>query len=268
MKYFSLDVEATGLNTSKCALLQVALVAEDTEHSVISVSQLPHLNLLIDNHDRGLYWEPGALRMHQKTGLLQKALDPGYPPTDVGRWLQQGAKGGMHLVQSEDAAHYMIHHWLATFKADGNGKHHLAGKNIGSYDTRFFPAFVLDLFSHRFIDVGSVCLDWSKGPQSLQEITNSTTPHTAYEDACLSILALRKTYPVKLATEGCATIDANEPIDGNLLAARALRPGKLVVNPNWGRCRACSGSGVLDHPQLEYVTNTCQECGGRGYKPL
>ena len=76
MKYVSIDLETTGLDTSRCDILQFGAVIEDTENQ-LPIDELPTLNLLVGPpHSVGHYRaELGALVMNAK--LIERIKNEG-----------------------------------------------------------------------------------------------------------------------------------------------------------------------------------------------
>ena len=75
MIYAAIDTETTGLG-ERCALLELAIVLEDTSKSPLPpVEDLPYFSSLVDVSE-GAWWELFPIGMHQKNGLLAELSDP------------------------------------------------------------------------------------------------------------------------------------------------------------------------------------------------
>ncbi len=191
MKYASLDIETTGLDKDKCQVLQIAVVVDDM---VSSVEELPRFVAFID-HDN-LCFEPYALGLHAKTGLIQ-------------RYLADKEKKSFDNVIAM-LLHFMDRHYPLA----GKEKYNLAGKNLQGFDIpflrsayRFDPRHIfidgakgwagsnidqlLNRVSHRVIDPGTTFTDFilDTGVPSLDVckvragITNQPVTHDALDDA-------------------------------------------------------------------------------------
>lgn len=168
MKYISLDIETSGLDPNLHQVLEVAAVIEDTERTKTSIEDLPHINFVVAHenivwskfaHDLNYEWYYGALNKDRT------CLDP---------------------VTA-------IIHFLGTNNLYPPSSRIIAGKNVGSFDMQFLPELKPHV-SHRFIDVGSVFMDWKNGPQSLSKLVGHDVKHRALEDARDVIRVLRKAY--------------------------------------------------------------------------
>ena len=181
MKYISVDLETTGLSPRTDQVLQIAMVLEDTEENA-PVEELPYINLYV-THER-LEGHPTALLMN--AGLLARIYD-----TDLDDDIWRGP---------EDQAWGWVAEWvrMRQFYTDGKkAKMVLAGKNVAGFDRHFFPAHVDNLFHHRVIDAGSVCVDWEQVyVPSLESLLRKmegprSVTHDALEDARDVVRVLR-----------------------------------------------------------------------------
>jgi oligoribonuclease (3'-5' exoribonuclease) len=181
MKYVSLDLETTGLDPRTCQILMISAVVEDTERPDVPVRELPHFTCFVSHKEyRG---QAKALHMNGWIFDILGRADGsiGHLP-GIGRVFPQE----MAIVG------------LEAFLDENGGKLVLAGKNVAGFDIPFLieAGFDRDLYAHhRTIDAGSVFIDWSKStPPSLSEISGQVVTHNAYDDACLVIECLRRSY--------------------------------------------------------------------------
>lgn len=174
MIYLSFDTETTGLS-NECDLIELAMVLENTRcaHEV-PVEKLNYFTMTCQPK-RG-HWEPFAMNMHLMSGFLAEVIT------------------AKPIEELEDAAMEWLWHLGITSKT----KMVPAGKNFGSFDSRFLPKRILDCLSYRSLDPGSVLVDWTK--DNLPSLTSlvpeqyRNTGHRALEDARNVIRALRPSY--------------------------------------------------------------------------
>lgn len=168
MKYLSIDLETTGLDTDKCQVIEIAMVLEDTEKNV-PVAELPYFHRLVWHATIVGEWK--ALDMNRE--ILEKAQSKGVLSDDV--W--------EHVCR-----------WLRGQGINAVDRVTVAGKNVAGFDLQFFPAWVRKYFKHRVIDPGSVFMNWEKGPLSLGELLGRDVAHNALDDARDVIYVLREAY--------------------------------------------------------------------------
>jgi len=173
MKYVSVDLETTGLDPNKCQITMASFIVEDTSHPEVPVLALPHCTYMI-NHD--VYnFEPTALKMTAHLFINS-------------RWSSVNYDSWKRIVEDFLCLH------VGTYNVQ------LAGKNIGGFDSKFLPKEILQRCSYRYIDAGSVLIDWSKDKvESLSKLKErlglgSGVSHDAYDDAIDVIKILRTTY--------------------------------------------------------------------------
>jgi len=188
VKYFSIDIETTGLDPEKDQILQIGMVFEDTElvkhGEVCGYEELPSLEILV-KHER-ITGHPKALAMN--AGIIQQIAD-----------------GRSDLVMRTG---HVPHH-ISNFVAECLGNKvkcpntiNVAGKNFNSFDRLFLeklPTFNNYIrMRHRVIDPATLCMDWSGDRlPDLQsclksQSINATVAHTAVSDAMDVIRVLRK----------------------------------------------------------------------------
>lgn len=174
MKYFSIDLEITGLDVDKSQVLEIAVVFEDTKLDPLpEVEDLPFFHAII-KREYFSYAEPGAMIINQD--LLRKVC------SDEG-------------TDELDAWNYMVN-FVCDHKGDQK-KAIAAGKNFAGFDYQFIRKHIhFDLFHHRVIDPGSVFIDWTKDlPPSSRDLYPPTKEHSSVEDARDVIRTLRRSYP-------------------------------------------------------------------------
>lgn len=184
MKYVSLDIETTGLTKTTCNILEIGCIIEDTD-TKLERELCPSIHLLIKNDI--LIGEPIAIAANSniikeivslsKTGLDSRLTSP----SDIaGRIKEFLLKNGVE-------------------------KPIFAGKNVGSFDIPFLDIHASGFSSiprsYRFIDVGSVMIDFKndKDIPNLAECKqrvgiNEFVSHKALDDAWDVIKVLRTKY--------------------------------------------------------------------------
>lgn len=144
--YVSIDIETTGLNPDTDQILEVAAVIDDRSRRV---KDCPTFQAVI-RHDR-LSGDPRALEMNAD---LISAIAGGI---------------GMHKLDLGPELRFFLEDY-----SDGE-KYTAMGKNFGSFDWQFLKRmdrFPVDMFSHRFLEVGSLYAQ-SSGIQSLTDLSES-----------------------------------------------------------------------------------------------
>lgn len=197
MRYLSIDTETTGLNRKKCSAVQVAAVIENTEVAhMFGVDKLPSISITFASPSAGLYWESYAAQMHRDSGLYADIIAP-QAPIDFDNYRR--ANDGRHLSQRVLTATSAEHGWLIfedwLTEQFGGTKVHVAGKNFGGFDAHFIPDHIMGHFKHRYIDPGSLFMDWRVGPPGLADLIDRPVAHTALEDARDVVAVCRRTYP-------------------------------------------------------------------------
>lgn len=203
MKYASIDLETTGLDTHRSQVLQIGCVIEDTDPRTAdvkaalplgAVDTLPTFEALV-HYDR-LDFEPFALVMN--AGLVKRILELRDKPDPAGPMVYLGDGGNGPDVGET--------HWraLEAFLEAHLGQSErkgwvVAGKNIAGFDLKFFPSWLRARISHRVIDAGSVALGaqrhlWA-GPKvpGLNDLwTGPALRHDAVDDARAVVTLLRQ----------------------------------------------------------------------------
>lgn len=169
MKYIALDVETTGLDPKTCQLLQVSMILEDTKVQK-PLGQLDHLTCFIRHP---LYMgEAYALRMNGWIfDVLTSRATPQYQIFTLGEFVVEANK-------------------FINFGFGVDEKATLAGKNVATFDLPFLPAELKPRFRHRFLDPGSMFVDFSTDEvlpdlQACKTRAGIASPvkHDAYYDA-------------------------------------------------------------------------------------
>lgn len=170
MKYFSIDIETTGLDTAKAELLQVAIVFDDGNSEI---NKLPTFSTLV-KLPTIQYGEPYALAMNHKI-------------------FDRIARGeGMSLR----AAITSIETFIATHSK--GAKLPAAGCNAAQFDLPILFRCGLDrkLLHHRVVDVSSMYAKEVGGMEGLYKINKLTgrgeVTHDALEDALDVVHAIRR----------------------------------------------------------------------------
>jgi len=176
MKYLGLDTETLGLSP-ECAVIEVAIVEEDTEKQV-PVDELPYRRWLIKPTEP-FRAEAYALGMHTRLGLWDECQKYGLTANAV--WTS--------------IATYLFDYRLRELGMNSRGERHravVAGKNVAGFDLRFMPDSVTSQLHHRVLDPGSMFADpGDLVPPSLADILNRKLVHTALEDARDVVRAIR-----------------------------------------------------------------------------
>lgn len=191
MRYVAVDVETTGLG-KRCGLLELAMVAEDTTKT-LPIEDLPFFRALFWPADA--VWEPFAVRIHRKNGLLDEILagvtQEAAAWCEAEAWLRGEAKGPQKTVEYRNPPETLI--------GPPNFKVTAAGKNFAGFDRRFLGPIV-KCFDYRALDPGSAFADFSKdrlpGLADLlpQDRADHQASHRALDDARDVVRVLRRAY--------------------------------------------------------------------------
>ncbi|KKK50772.1 hypothetical protein LCGC14_3121670, partial [marine sediment metagenome] len=175
MKYVSIDLETTGLDTKKDQVIMVAMMVEDTENK-LPREELPTFACFVQ-HER-YEGSPFALWLNSWIfEVLAKKDESKYPIYPYDLWEQE-------------ALDFLNDHFPEQ-------KVIPAGKNVGSFDLQFFSPLLKRKFIHRSIDPGSVFIDWKSNQLgSLDDIKRrldikGEVTHDAVDDAWDVIEVLR-----------------------------------------------------------------------------
>jgi oligoribonuclease (3'-5' exoribonuclease) len=182
VRYCSIDIETTGIDTNNCQLLEIGVVVDDLADPQ-PLDKLPsfHAYILREKYTG----EPYALQLHQQ----------------IFRRIYKREQPYQYLIPS--AASYSMAHFLT--QHFGDKKITVAGKNFANFDLRVLerelPEFKERVnLSHRTFDPSS--LYFRLGDKELPSSTvcmeraglEGEVAHTAIEDAKMVIQLLRKRY--------------------------------------------------------------------------
>lgn len=230
MKCLSIDIETTGLNTKTSEILEVGLVAFDTEVPFKGVNKYNTLRILmVKNEWRG---ETYALNLNKKiieeilqaqklfkddptkefvigytSEMAVKNSEADYPTV----YLNVDAEGHApvlrpsfpvgSVIQKELKFKDVVNQFLSQNKFDGRIT--VAGKNFAGFDAKFlqdnylFGENFMSKFRHKVLDPGSMYVlpedDQVPGlPLCLERAgLPSEVPHTAVDDAVLVIKCIQ-----------------------------------------------------------------------------
>lgn len=191
MKYFSLDLETTGIERDKCQILQISAYLEDTNNP-LPRDKTPCFNAYVSH--AFISGDPFALVMNSWIlDILAKKTDP-------------------DIIHFGDVAQ-KFHTWVTSVLSSndiiklkgGKPKLLLAGKNVGTFDSRFLVRLPKwnDLFEihHRHLDPSGLYIDWKSdvAPPSFPDLLARAGVvceklHDARDDAWAVIEVLRKSY--------------------------------------------------------------------------
>ena len=188
MKYVSLDIETTCLKPHPDHILGLSVVIEDSDFPEIPVEDLPHLTVIIN--------QPVITGQAYALGLNSWILD----------FISGRQKDCPYPIIKPSELHpllvsFMSEQFPDNYKNPWSPKKvTLAGKNVASFDYQFLPPEIQNMFAHRMIDPGSVCIDWKESkPLDLGSLLKRAgyshdVSHDMLEDARDVIRVLRKTY--------------------------------------------------------------------------
>ncbi len=198
MKYVSIDLETTGLDSEKNQILEFGAVLEDT-NNILPIDQLPSFHAYITHPGGNITGNVFALNLN--AGIIeklknQKELEEQYnfvPVEDLAErflfWLSQN---GFETKTNKDGVTY-------------SETINVAGKNFSSFDKLFLnkvPNFnKLIKIRHRVIDPSVLFVDW-KNDDSMPSLDDckkragidGVVAHLAIDDAKDVIAVLRKHY--------------------------------------------------------------------------
>jgi len=201
MKYVSIDIETTGLDSENCDMVEFAAVVDDLNNQQ-PIEKLPKFQRYIYRH---LYQgEPYALSMHKDLFLK------------LAKW-QQGKERDMQVCTPNNLMEefYLflkdcyVQHLNPKFEMGNPIKVLAAGKNFATFDIRFIEKLpnqdpYLVEFNHRVVDPAMLYLNpaTDTGPPSMYECMKRAgipgdVAHTALEDALMVVSLLRKKFSGK-----------------------------------------------------------------------
>ena len=186
MKYVSCDIETTGLDESRCQILQIGAVVEDTKN-ILPIDELPTFNCVVIHEE--LTGSPFALRMNAKLiALIAQWLDADeatrkevskasgldfFIPHEVAEqfhyFLQaNGINEGLAIPELNQNVHrinYKGKEVIAVGTKTRPIKLTVAGKNFGTFDKKFLESQIprwnsLVRFKQRIIDPTTLFTDF------------------------------------------------------------------------------------------------------------
>ena len=173
MLYLSIDLETTGLNPQTDQILMFSAVLENTRHPTVHVENLPDFTCYI-RHNR---YEGSAYALSLNSWILRIL---------AGR-SEEGPNFPIYtLEEMEDT----FDSWLEKNDLLISSRNVVvAGKNFGKFDYQFLSPRMKEHFFHRFIDPGSIFVDWKEeSPPALSKLKSrlgldEEVTHDALEDA-------------------------------------------------------------------------------------
>jgi len=184
LKYYSIDIETTGLNPKKDQILQVGIAFEDTEN-IIPISETPCKEWTI-RYNR-IEGDPFAIQMN--ANIIKHSIENPLPKDVIDR---------CSIIPSLAV---FIRKCDPTIPSNHIPTINVAGKNFNGFDRLFLEN--IDGFSdririrHRVLDPAMLYADWSKDRlPSLQDCLDkanilTTVKHTAMQDAIDVIKVIR-----------------------------------------------------------------------------
>jgi len=202
MKYISIDLETTGLDSLNHQIIEFGAVLEDT-NNILPLDELPTFHAYITHPDNMLYGDIFAI--HMNAGIIEKIKN------------KKELKDKYNFVKIEHLAEDFMF-WLRNvgfeLKTKNAGTEYsyiyaetinVAGKNFSSFDSKFLdnvPDFnKLIKIRKRVIDPSILFTDWNLD-NALPELNECNirighvmpVQHTAVEDATDVIRLLRTQY--------------------------------------------------------------------------
>lgn len=182
MKYISLDIETTGLDTSIANCLMISMIFVDTNLMVNPLKDHKSLTFLIDRDLDKLNWQPKALQMNQWiVDILEGKKDSNYdkiPLNDV-----------------SNSIGYFLSQCGYQTNDDGSFTVLIAGANVSSFDLPLLMNDIPGLSkvlkpNRRVIDPSLEFVDW-ENDERLPGLSicleragfNNMVSHNAYDDA-------------------------------------------------------------------------------------
>ncbi|MFA5999914.1 MAG: hypothetical protein WC783_02960 [Candidatus Paceibacterota bacterium] len=192
MKYVSLDIETTGLDTDKCQILEVAMVYDDLDDPK-PLDQLACFHTLV-THKR---YKGEAYALWLNNRIFERLKNKNYET------FKEQLKYGTfecEYTPIDDLAFDMAH-WFTFNKID---KVTIAGKNVGSFDMQFIKKLngysrIQQYIYYQYLDVGALYFDINKDTKIpsldgcfLKADIKNTVTHNALEDALDVVTLIRK----------------------------------------------------------------------------
>lgn len=189
MRYLSIDLETTGLDSDKCQILEIAAILDD---GMSSIGLLPVFHRLV----------------YPISGLVKGQLFALHMNADIIKEIHKAwndAKPDVGTIVSAEQLPYVLGSWIS--KNWGDSKVVAAGKNLANFDMHFLRKYeVLDRvnFHHRIIDPGMYYhLKHDTVPPDTKTCLeraglSPSVKHRAYDDAMDVIRLIRKHHGIPL----------------------------------------------------------------------
>jgi oligoribonuclease len=132
MKYISIDIETTGLNSEKCQVLQIGAVLEDTNNP-LSIGLLPQFNCIIEHPE--YYGQPTPLRMNSWIFEILSGLDKKSKEESVSYRKEHNIIPVGLVAQTFRI--WLINNGFTQKQPNGPILINVAGKNFGNFDLQF-----------------------------------------------------------------------------------------------------------------------------------
>ena len=142
MKYFSLDIESTGLDRDSCQILELGVIFEDTDNPK-SYSDSAKFHAIVK---KDFYTgQPYAIQLNNRIFRIISEIDP--------------LPSGCEIFEAETDMIQSLANWAKIcLNGSDNFRMTLAGKNVAAFDLQWLKPFVPKgqkfgtLFRHRTID--------------------------------------------------------------------------------------------------------------------
>lgn len=197
MKYIIIDIETTGVNSTRDQILEIGAIIEDTSKKV-PVNNLPQFKTIVYNNR--FEGSAAALAMNQRIFKILSEYD------SIKEEKVKIKFGTKHNILSDLMASFAFRDWIEKhFKKDEIIN--IAGKNFANFDKLFLERFASETclpfikHSRRYIDPAILFVDW-KNDVELPNMDNCLkrakikrkVKHNALEDCIDVLLCLRNKY--------------------------------------------------------------------------
>lgn len=199
MKYISLDIETTGLNSENCQILSVGAVFEDTNNP-LSFREIPKFHAIILS-DR-IEGEPFALNMNRE--LISLIVQ--YQTSNDMKKAELSGEHGLFLTRDNFAGQFLYFLTLCGYEYNNTPiKLNIAGKNFGTFDKLFLDKMPrwkqYFKINQRILDPAILFVDFKEDAElpNLDKCKeragiDGKVSHNALEDAWDVVVTLRTKY--------------------------------------------------------------------------
>ena len=199
MRYVSIDIETTGLDSTKHQILSIGAVIEDTDN-ILPFDEIPVFHQAII-HDE----ITGNIKALVMNAHLLDIIDDWKSSEDPIKKVIEGRR--RFAFCDIDSIAMNFHFWL--LENDMTGHINVAGKNFESFDKKFLERLPKwnDLISirHRVLDPAILYTDWAND-ETLPNLSeckeraglDEYVTHDALDDAWDVVQVLRKFYKPKI----------------------------------------------------------------------